>query len=265
MKIGVLSNPHKIGNRETSVSFVRFLENNGFAVTEYQNARDVGGVDVCIVLGGDGTILHAVEFTAPKGIMLIGVNYGTLGFLAEFEKNEAEEIVGLLKSLEMGDCPVLKRSMLEVKFNGMKHYALNEIVIRREYGEEDASMLKLSVEVNGVESDEILGDGALLCTPTGSTAYSLSAGGPILDPRCPVYMLTPICAFSLNARPVVLPETDTVSLKILRSDGILIVDGYMVGALKTGEKITVKKSPFTADFPERGSAKFLKKVWQKLK
>lgn len=265
MKIGVLSNFSRIGNRETVAEFVGFLRAHGFEIMEFANAKDVKNVDLCIVLGGDGTILRAVGSTVRKGIEIIGVNYGTLGFLAEFEKNEKEEIIDLLHSIERGDCPILKRSVLEVSHGERKYYALNEIVVRREYGGENTGMLRLGIKINGEEGEELFGDGALLCTPTGSTAYSLSAGGAIVDPRCPVYMLTPVCAFSANARPVILPETDVTSVTALRSEGILLVDGKMVGTLSAGEEIVVKKAPFTADFPERKRYAFLKKVWMKLK
>ena len=264
MKVGVLINKTQVDDSVGSV-FVEYLKNADFSVTEFSRPQEVDGVSVAVILGGDGTILHAVEHLSPKGIQIIGVNFGTLGFLSEFEKDDYAGIVSLLNELKNGECSILKRSLLQAECNGKVYHALNEIVLRREYSSPDKRMLKTGIEIDGEEGESLLGDGVLLCTPTGSTAYSLSAGGPILDPHCPVYMLTPICAFSLKASPVVVPNGSVTKLKMIRSDALLIVDGKVCDQVGEGSEVVVSLSPFTANFPVCKTNNFHKKIWLKLK
>ena len=115
------------------------------------------------------------------------------------------------------------------------------------------------------EGKEIVaGDGLLICTPTGSTAYSLSAGGSILTPEVPVFMATPICAFSMRARPTVFSDSETFTLRITSGKGILLADGAEIALLPQGATFQVKKAPFTADFPVRDNSDFFTKVRNKL-
>ena len=154
--------------------------------------------------------------------------------------------------------------MLELSFGGSVYYGLNEVVLQRDYGVTDTQIVKMSVQINGQDSDTIIGDGMLICTPTGSTAYSLSAGGAILSPQVPAFMLTPICAFSLNARPMVFSDTDVFSVTIKKGQVMLLIDGKRIASIKEGMGIIVKKAQFTADFPMRGSSCFFKKIRTKL-
>ena len=112
--------------------------------------------------------------------------------------------------------------------------------------------------------DEIAGDGLLICTPTGSTAYSLSAGGAILTPEVPVFMMTPICAFSMRARPIVFSDTDEFTITVSKGKSMVLADGGVVAALPEGSKLTIKKAPFTADFPVKDDADFFARVRNKL-
>lgn len=264
MKVGVMGNGIKVKNTGIAERFIRFLENEGYKTVLFNANEEIDEVDVLIVLGGDGAILHAAKTAALKKIKVIGINYGTLGFLTEYEKQETEQVKTLLAELKEDKCPILKRSMLEVDFQGKKYYALNEVAIQRDYTAFETQIVKIEVQINGRSMETIGGDGVLLCTPTGSTAYSLSAGGAILTPEVPAFLLTWICAFSLNARPVVFPDTDEFYMSVERGNALLLVDGKPISSITEGMGITVRKAPFSADFPMRGNSCFFKKIRTKL-
>ena len=162
----------------------------------------------------------------------------------------------------------LKRSILEVIINGESYYALNEIAIQRNYGqlvERIGQTQILKLQINGDEgSDLICGDGVLFCTPTGSTAYSLSAGGAILTPEVPVIMMTPICAFSMRARPIVFSDSSVFSVKNVKGNAVILVDGKAIATLNQEQEIRIQKAPFTADFPVKNDLDFFTKVRKKL-
>lgn len=269
MKIGVLGKINKIGTVEaveTMEEIVRFLTESGHETVRFSSQEEIEGVDAVIVLGGDGAILHAAVPAAQKGIKIIGINYGTLGFLTEYEKDERAFVKELLSLLEQGLCKIVKRSLLEVTIGEKTFYALNEIAIQRDNSPTSAAYTKiLSVEFSAKEGKEVIaGDGLLICTPTGSTAYSLSAGGAILTPEVPVFMMTPICAFSTRVRPIVFSDMDEFTIKIKKGQAIVLADGQAVSSLPENGEIYVKKAPFTADFPTKEGADFFARIRNKL-
>ncbi len=266
MKIGVVGNATKAKNREALESFVAFLNKKGYETVVFAKNSEIGGVDVLIVLGGDGAILHAATLAAAKGIKMIGINYGNLGFLTEYEKAETEEVCELLELLKEEKCRILKRSLLTFNMNGELHYALNEVALQRYFDGKNPSqtqILKLKIKVGDGE-DDISGDGVLISTPTGSTAYSLSAGGAILTPEVPAFLLTPICAFSMSTRPIVFPDSEVFEITVTQGKALVLVDGRVVGYLDEGERVAVQKAPFAAEFPVRKETDFFVKVRNKL-
>ena len=266
MKIGVLGSRSKVKTQKTIDEIVAFLKELEYETVQFFSHKEIDGVDVVLVLGGDGAILHAASIAAQKGIKIIGINYGTLGFLTEYEKDERERVKELLAELEKGECRIVRRSLLELQIGEKVYYALNEISVQRDYGllaTYSKQILKLQVEAKeGI--DEISGDGLLICTPTGSTAYSLSAGGAILTPEVPVFMMTPICAFSLRARPIVFADTDEFTIRVTQGKSIVLTDGGVVAALPEGGELHIKKAPFTADFPVKDGSDFFARVRKKL-
>lgn len=266
MKIGVLGKLSKVKNQETIDELVAYLQSCGYDTAKFTSPSEIRGVDVVIILGGDGAILHSAVTAAQNHVKIIGINYGNLGFLTEYEKNERERIKDLLKQLEKGECRILKRSLLQVDIGGKSFYALNEIALQRDvglYSKTSTQILRLKVETKEGH-DNISGDGILISTPTGSTAYSLSAGGAILTPEVPVFMMTPICAFSMRSRPIVFSDTEEFAIKITRGKAIVSADGLAVAGLPEDAVIFVKKAPFTADFPVRENPDFFAKVRNKL-
>lgn len=266
MKIGVLGKIDKIGTVETMEEILRFLTGLGYETVRFFSHEEIDGVDVVIVLGGDGAILHAAVIAAQKGIQIIGINYGTLGFLTEYEKDERTRVKDLLFALEQGLCRIVKRSLLEVTIGEKTFFALNEVAIQRDNSPTSSVATQiLSLELMAKEGKDIIaGDGLLICTPTGSTAYSLSAGGAILTPEVPVFMMTPICAFSMRARPIVFADSDEFTIKIKKGKAIVLMDGKAVVAMPENTKIQVKKAPFTANFPVKEGSDFFARIKNKL-
>ena len=266
MKIGIVVNESKIKSRETVTNFVSLLERQNYCCSVFAKNEDIADVNAIIVLGGDGAVLHSAVCAAKKNIPIIGINYGNLGFLAEYERDEAERVVELLHKLEKGDCHILQRSVLEVVADGKTYYALNEVGVQRDCAAcslTGGQILKATICI-GNECNEIAGDGLLICTPTGSTAYSLSAGGAILFPDAPVFMMTPLCALSLHSRPVVFSDEEEVQVTIDKGVSMLVIDGRVVDVLQSNESITIRKAPFNADFPMNQKAVFLQKIKSKL-
>ncbi len=266
MKVGVLGNIHKIKTVQTMDDILLFLQSIGHQTVRFTSPKEIEGVDVVLILGGDGAILHSAVYAAKKGIKIIGINYGTLGFLTEYEKDERERVKELLDSLEAGTCRIIKRSLLELSVGEKNYYALNEVALQRDYGAISATSTQiLGVNIEAKEGKySLTGDGVLICTPTGSTAYSLSAGGAILTPEVPVFMMTPICAFSMRARPIVFSDAEEFTLSIAKGKSIVLADGSAVAALSEGKEIKIRKAPFTADFPVKEKNDFFGRVRNKL-
>lgn len=266
MKVGVLAKISKVKTKETIEKLHRFLKELGYETVSFSTPLDVKDVDVVIVLGGDGAILHAAVPAAKNNVKIIGINYGNIGFLTEYEKDESEQVAKLLKSLERGECRIIKRSLLQIDIAGKPFYALNEVAFQRDYGiTTPASTQILKLQMHTKSGEEVVsGDGVLFCTPTGSTAYSLSAGGAILTPEAPVFMMTPICAFSMRARPTVFCDSECFTVRSLKGKAIILLDGKMVTFLPENVDVTVKKAPFTADFPVKENSDFFLRVRNKL-
>lgn len=266
MKIGVLGKVSQLNTTQTTDEIVAYLRGLGYETKTFASQFEVDGVDVLIVLGGDGAMLHAAVIAAQKGVKIIGINYGNLGFLTEYEKAERERVADLLRALEKDACRIVKRSLLQLTVGKDTYYALNEVAIQRDYANcapSDSQILSLTVQAKEGK-DVISGDGLLICTPTGSTAYSLSAGGAILTPEVPVFMMTPICAFSMRARPIVVSDQDEFTIENTKGKSIVLVDGCFVAAVPQGACIQIKKAPFTADFPVKEGNDFFARVRNKL-
>lgn len=201
----------------------------------------------CIVLGGDGTFLHAVRVTAPHGIPLLGVNMGRLGFLSETLYDEHFE--SSLERLLEGEFQVEERLVLEGqvwKGDKLVHrlIACNEVVL----GVSISRSLRFDLKIDGEYVNSYLADGMIVSSPTGSTAYSLSAGGPIVNPELNCVILTPICSHSLNARPLVVPQTSKISLTITSAQpkGFITVDGQPGLSIDAGDEVVVTRAPLSA-------------------
>ncbi len=192
--------------------------------------------EVYLVLGGDGTFLSVVFRAIQKNLPVAGINLGALGFLTELKKEQLAENIRLLIA---GKLPHSLRKILELKLNNNFYFALNDVVV---HSTDIARIVKISFSVDNKEKIELKGDGIIIATPTGSTAYSLSAGGPIVAPEVNAILITPICPHSLTFRPLVVPDNVTVSLKLIHNhENIAItIDGQNLIKLNEPDKIEVR-------------------------
>ena len=243
----------------------RLLEEKGRQVTlfsELKSGEIPVHMDAMLVLGGDGTVLQAVRETKTEPIPLIGINLGTLGFLAQIEPAGIEEA---LDRLIAGDYTREERMMLQgqaVFADGSvrEGFALNDIVITRNG---PLQMLKLNIYVNGRFLHQYQADGVIVTTPTGSTGYSLSAGGPLIAPGAKLLMLTPICPHTLNQRSIIFSSEDVIEIEIPEGrDGQMqrvsaSFDGVTSAYITTGERIRIRKSEQCAEFILMNQESFL--------
>lgn len=225
---------------------------------------DLRGSNFLFVLGGDGTILSVAADCAKSGVKIIGVNYGHMGFLAEFEPDRFDEAVERVAS---GNYEVQSRAMLKINIGKKEFLALNDLVVQRcTSGTDFRNTVSLHAEIDGTTVDNFSSDGIIVSTPTGSTAYSLAAGGSVLAPDIDAFILTPICPHSLHSRPVVFGDKSTLKLSLVNKGAPirLIVDGKVVGELSYGEEVKVSKSDYCAEFITAGDKNFFNKLLIKL-
>ena len=205
--------------------------------------KEIKTADMLICFGGDGTILHSSKIATEHNLPILGVNIGTMGFIAELESGEIE----LLRKIPKGEYTVEERTMLDVSVGNVRQTifhetALNDAVITKGA---IARVVQLGIYCDGVEATSYSGDGVILCTPTGSTAYSMSAGGPIVEPSAKNFLITPICAHAMLAKSIVVTPSRVVTVKvgkIGRHNAFLSVDGGRAFRLNTGDEIVVKSS-----------------------
>lgn len=234
--VGIWQNDAKPGVREVAWRLRAALEARGMRVLP--DCADLDDCDLMMVLGGDGTFLHAFEAALPRDIPMLGVNLGRVGFLSEIQPGRLEEDVELLAAGRYG---IESRMLLEVRTaSGQAAFALNEVAFNR--SDSSVGVLSLSVSANGGVVDRFSGDGLIVATPTGSTAYSMAAGGPIVAPGMDCMLLTPICPHTLAARPIVISDRQVVTVSILgdKRRARVIVDGRHVIAPDDG--VTVRRA-----------------------
>lgn len=217
-------------------------------------------LDCAIAIGGDGTTLAAARFFIGKEIPIFGINTGHLGYLSATESQDA---IDNLEKLVAGEYTIEERATLLVNSPTGKYYALNEAVFHRG---EQPHLIKARLSINGHETDVVRGDGVLVATPTGSTAYNLSAGGPIIAPTAQIMVATPICAHSLTARPIVLDKQDEIKIEICPdgSDASLAVDGKNVGTICAGQAVYITLSDKKLSLIRTSEKSFFKTLQKKL-
>ena len=218
--------------------------------------------DIVIAVGGDGTILQAARDLSGLDIPFIGVNMGTLGYLSEVYPKDYSDMVD---KLVVDEYSLEKRMMISGEVSGkIKGVSLNDIVIRRAAG-----MVKLGLSVNGKFLTSYYADGVIISTPTGSTAYNLSAGGPIVDPQAEIMIVTPMYPHTINTRPIVLSAHDEISIEILdirgnKGECDILFDGDLISEIKTGDLIKVNKSERTTEIIKLNNQSFIEVLKEKM-
>lgn len=226
----------------TAVQVIKDLKKEGFKV-------GLAGAKFVVTLGGDGTILRATRILAHRGIPVLGVHLGGIGFLSEIELGELK---AALEKIRSGRFRLDKRMMLEAQVGGKRITALNDLVITK-----SGIARVIKFELEGIT--RYTADGLIFASPTGSTAYNLAAGGPLLTPQAQSMIISAICPHSLSNRSLVLDGPVTFVLK--RGDGVILTaDGQQVVPIKAGQKVIVRKSKLKAGFIRLKDYGFFKRV-----
>jgi NAD+ kinase len=218
----------------------------GCAVAEVEPEKLAAKVDLVLVLGGDGTMIATSRMVGDTEVPVLGINYGGLGYLAEFR---IEELYTALESILSGNYRLDKRVMLSVELvpgdaRLAEHRALNDVVINKSAL---ARIIEIEAYLNGQFVNSFRADGLIVSTPTGSTAYNLSAGGPVIFPSMNAVVITPICPFTLSNRPIVVPDDAVIELclKTDKEDVALTLDGQVGFPLKVDDRVVIRKSKTT--------------------
>lgn len=259
MNIAVVTKPN-MSEHPTRESVIRTLrEDPACRITECAVRGQIpADSDRVLVFGGDGTMLDAVRAIGGRNIPVLGVNLGYLGFLSAFESDaDCDRIIDCLKHGK----PV-PRMLLDVDINGSAaSEALNEVVIKTA----GTRPITVDVSVDGKFADSFHSDGVIVSSPAGSTAYSLSAGGPVLAPGVDATVIIPICAHSLHSRPLVVNASAKISVKLSGNLAASVsVDGADSGNLQVGESVTVTKSEKSVLFLTDGNENFYAKLLKKM-
>lgn len=238
----------------------RKTKNNSFKkfslpVNSILKKKDV----ILLSLGGDGTFLNTARIVGNRNIPILGVNLGNLGFLAEVRANE---ITGFIREMLKGKFRVTERNILEANVNGKKFYGLNDIVIDKA---NSIRMINIDAFYNDERIFKLVADGIIISTPTGSTGYSLSSGGPVISPHSSVFSVTPICPHSLNIRPIILPDDGEIIIRTLGSSTARVTaDGQTYVTGKSPMEVKLKKAEYTIKLVKRINSTYFDTLKNKL-
>jgi NAD+ kinase len=261
-RVGVVVKPHQPDALQTLCRLTEWLNERGITLLggpeiereriEHETGCSVQGVeqdqlanrvDLMLVLGGDGTMIATARMAGDAEVPVMGVNYGGLGYLAEFR---IEELFDALESILKGQYKLEKRVMLAVElFRGQEHVSgnrvLNDVVINKAAL---ARIIEIEAYLNKQFVNSFRADGLIISTPTGSTAYNLSAGGPVIYPSMNAIVITPICPFTLSNRPIVVPDDAEIELRLKteQEEVVLTLDGQVGFPLKVEDRVVIHKS-----------------------
>lgn len=281
MKVHLMTNLDKPQALECARSLARLLLQSGCAVGMLEPEHRALGLaeahicatrdesvrecDVVVAVGGDGTIIHAAKHALEHDKLILGVNAGHLGFLAQAEP---EQLPRLVQRLLSGQYEVEPRAVLRASVEGgsrsLGGYALNDAVVAKGFA---CSLVDLALYCGGKYLDSFRADGVIFATPTGSTAYSMSAGGPIVDPQLDAILMTPICSHQLTTRPLLFSASKR--LRVCSNRGavqqlFLSLDGGKPMPLEAGEWVTIEKAPRAARFVNFGEREFFEVFSEKI-
>ncbi|MEG2454292.1 MAG: NAD(+)/NADH kinase, partial [Clostridia bacterium] len=267
------ANLEKIQDKNVVRQLVKILTDKGVSYSITSNSvgnfegqtvgllcDSIDRAEILIVLGGDGTVLNAVKTIGERNIPLLCINLGTLGFLTEVEYDEIEYAISCVFQNRY---TIEERSLLQITYENVSYFALNELVLSKGH---NTRPIYIQVEYDGKLLDKYLADGLIVSTPTGSTAYSLSCGGPILGPDIKAIIVNTVCAHSLHSRPIVMADTHaiTVSAPELFMEADLVIDGQFICNVSKNKPIYVVKAKHSACFIKLKNEGFYDKLLKKL-
>ena len=284
-RIGIVVKPHQPDALATLCRLTKWLTERGITLvggTEIERERiehETGcavevvpqeklsqSVDLILVLGGDGTMIATARMLGDTEVPVIGVNYGALGYLAEFR---TEELLSALESILAGHYKVEPRVMMSVELRRgeesiTKNRILNDVVINKSAL---ARIIEIEAYLNGQFVNSFRADGLIVSTPTGSTAYNLSAGGPVIYPSMSAVVITPICPFTLSNRPIVVPDDSLIEGRLMteKEEVALTLDGQVGFPLQAGDRVVISKSRTTFNLVQPANRNYFDVLRDKLK
>jgi NAD+ kinase len=281
MKVAILGKIFKSEPTEYITKIISLLEKKKVTVfLEYDYLKSLNGFisesvssfkeldksfDLLISIGGDGTILKAITFVKDLSIPIIGVNTGRLGFLAKIQIENIEQVIEeiILKNYSVSERTLIEVSTSETNQQLSKlNFALNEITLSRK---NTTSMISIDTKLDNKHLNSYWADGLIISTPTGSTGYSLSCGGPIIMPEAENLIINPIAPHNLNARPLIIPDNTEIKIKVNgREDEFLISLDSRITTLSNSNEVIIKKSPFKIKMIEFENESFLITLREKL-
>lgn len=272
--VGIVVKPNNGEAFKTSRELSEWLVARGLTVKcdpyvgdhECQEGEFDFEADLVVVLGGDGTMISTARLIGDAAILVLGVNYGSLGYLTEFR---IEEMFPALEAILVGDYAVDRRVMLKVEhWRGGEMMSagrvLNDVVVNKAAV---ARIIGIEVKLNGLFVNSFRADGLIVATPTGSTAYNLSAGGPIIFPSMNAVVLTPICPFTLTNRPIVVPDTAEIELELEnQNEGVVLtLDGQTGYPMQAKDRVRIRKSSTTFNIVQPANRNYFDVLRNKLK
>ncbi len=278
MKFGLIANITREGVRESVLSFVEWAEKNSHQLVLCDDIKEVtgnslayascetvaDGVDILVSAGGDGTLLASARAVGDRGTPILGINLGSLGFLTQVP---SQRLIEALNAIVAGRHLIQKRMLLQAEIIGDKQlespYALNDVVIDNG---PVSRIVDINLSVNGELIVTYKADGLVISTPTGSTAYSLAVGGPIVHPEMEAIIAAPISSFSLNTRPMIFNANDEIEVQVQSSHkhaGITL-DGQISVVLDNSDRVRIRKAPFATNFIIFKETSFYKVLRSKL-
>jgi NAD+ kinase len=272
--VGIVVKPGHDEARSTAAELSTWLKEHGIKIVgkaipagEARRRSDsLTDADLIVVLGGDGTMISTARMIGDEDSLVLGVNYGSLGYLTDFR---IEEMFPALESIIAGEYEIDRRVMLDAELRrGNKTLAsgrvLNDVVINKAAL---ARIIDIDVNLNGQFVNKFRADGLIVSTPTGSTAYNLSAGGPIIYPSMNAVVLTPICPFTLTNRPIVVPDTAEIELILdQENEGVVLsLDGQTGFPMKAADRVRIRKSATTFNLVQPSNRNYFDVLRDKLK
>ncbi len=268
-RIAILPNIMRDAEFRGTKTIIEYLKSKNIAVAadislkqygldaEYTDIDCCSDIDMAIIIGGDGTMLSSSKRFINTGIPVLGINHGNIGFLTELERNDTNG----LKDIIEGNYSLEKRPVIEVEHLGNKYYSINEASIHRGIS---PKMLDIDIIIEDVSMNQFKADGLIVATSSGSTAYSLSAGGPIIDPSVNAFVVTPVCPHNINIRSVVVSNEAEIKVKLNDSELCTFsVDGNLIAEIKGNQEIIIKKGGYL-NTVRRGKNSFYKKLKRKI-
>ena len=255
--------PSRADALEYSVELSKALRGAGFSVQSNREEFSIGGVDLAIVLGGDGTILRASEICRESNIPILGINLGSVGFLAQLGKPSVDDVVQAIsnQSIRVEPRLLVAYEVERDKKIVSQGWALNEVVVEGHPGQ----MIELFVQIDNRPLSRWGCDGVICATPTGSTAYAFSAGGPIVWPDVPAFSLLPIAAHALFSKPMVVSDQSIIQIEVESASALLSADGLRNFELQAGDRVKMSRDARQIQLSHMENAVFTDRLVAKFK